>query len=134
MTSCYVMMEKPFAFSPVHLERCMVNCISISNVDIHKKIMNRIIGNILSDFCKASVIGYNQNTNKFWCKTHNKNVCVLHIEIEIIEKLAKSDIKVVPIVGTNILVENFVSNLRESIELYSSSSFIRASLEGTLGL
>ena len=96
--------------------------------------MNRIISNILSDFCNASVIGYNQNTNKFWCKIYNKNVCVLQIEIEIIEKLAKSDIKVVPIIGTNILVENFVSNLRESIELYSSSSFIRASLEGTLCL
>jgi hypothetical protein len=134
MTSCYVMMEKPFAFSPVHLERCMLNCIHISNIDIRKEIMNRIIINILSDFCSASVIGYNRNTNRFWCKMYNKNVCVLHVEIEIIKKLNKSDIKVLPIIGTNILVENFVSNLRESMELYISSSFIRASLEGTLAL
>jgi hypothetical protein len=132
MTSCYVMMEKPFTFSPVHLERCMLNCIHISNVDIRKEIMNRIIINILSDFCSASVIGYNRNTNRFWCKMYNKNVCVLHVEIEILEKLFKSDIKLFPIIGTNILVENFVCNLRESIELYTTSSFIRASLEGNL--
>jgi len=112
----------------------MLNCINISNVNIQKEIMNRIISNILSDFCNASVIGYNRNTNRFWCKMYNKNVCVLHTEIEIIKKLAKSDIKVLPIIGTNILVENFVSNLRESMELYISSSFIRASLEGTLAL
>jgi hypothetical protein len=65
---------------------------------------------------------------------YNKNVCVLHTEIEIIEKFIKSDIKVFPIIGTNILVGNFVLNLRESIELYTTSSFIRASLEGTLSL
>jgi hypothetical protein len=134
MTSCYIMREKPFIFSPKHLERCMVNCIHISNIDIQKEVMNRIIINILSDFCSASVIGYNRNDNRFWCKMYNKNICVLHIEIEIIEKLDKSDIKILPIIGTNILVENFVSNLRESIELYTSSSFIRASLEGRLVL
>jgi hypothetical protein len=134
MTSCYIIREKPLTFSPNHLERCIKNCIHISNINIEKDIMNRIISNILSDFCSASVIGYNRTTNKFWCKMYKKNMCVLHLEIEILENLLKSDIKIFPIIGTNILVENFVSNLSESIELYITSSFIRASLEGYLVL
>jgi hypothetical protein len=134
MTSCYIIREKPLTFSPKHLERCISNCINITNINIEKEIMNRIIGNILSDFCNASVIGYNRNSNKFWCKMYTKNVCVLHMEIEIIEKSVQCDINVFPIIGTTILVENFVSNLCESIELYITSSFIRASLEGRLVL
>ena len=134
MTSCFVMKDKPFKLSPRHIERCLLNCINIPNIDISAEIMNRIIINILSDFCGVSVIGYNRDTNKFWCKKYNKNVCVMHIEIEISNKLCKTDIKVFPKIGTNILVGNFVSNLRESIELYTTSSFIRASLEGTFCL
>ena len=134
MTSCYIIREKSFTFSPKHLERCMKNCIHISNINIEKDIMNRIISNILSDFCGASVIGYKHKTNKFWCKIYKNRVCVLHIEIEILENLYKSDIKIFLIFGTNILIGNFVSNFTESIELYTTSSFIRASLEGTLVL
>jgi hypothetical protein len=135
MTSCYVMKEKSLSLSPRHMERCISNCIHITNINIEKDIMNRIMSNILSDFCNASVIGYNRTTNKFWCKMYKRNICELHLEVEILEKpFAKSDIKIFPIIGTNILVENFVSNLSESIELYITSSFIRASLEGTLVL
>jgi hypothetical protein len=134
MTSCYIIREKLFTFSPKHLERCMKNCIHISNINIEKEVMNRIISNILSDFCNASVIGYNRTTNRFWCKIYNKNVCILHLEIEIIEKICSTDIKIFPIIGSNIVVDNFVSNFRESIELYTSSAFIKASLEGTLVL
>ena len=134
MTSCFVMKDKSFKLSPRHMERCLLNCINIPNINISAEIMNRIIIHILSDFCSVSVIGYNRDTNKFWCKKYNKNVCVMHIEIEISNKLCKTYIKVFPKIGTNILVDNFVSNLRESIEFYNTSSFIRASLEGTLVL
>ena len=90
---------------------------------------------ILSDFCDATVIGYEKRTNKYWCKIYEKNYCSLHIELEILRHNKEiSFVKMVPIMGTDSLVDNFVSNFTESIQLYTTSSFIRGVLDGKLGL
>ena len=94
-----------------------------------------IIKGILSDFCDATVIGYEKRTNKYWCKKYNNNYCTLHIELEIFNKNnIISLVKFIPLIGTDILIETFMSNFIESIQLYTTSSFIRSCLEGNPGL
>ena len=94
-----------------------------------------IIKGILSDFCNATVIGYDKRLNKYWCKIYEKKYCTLHVELEILNKDNEiSFVKFIPIIGTDTLIENFVSNFTESIQLYTTSSFIRSCLEGNPGL
>ena len=94
-----------------------------------------IIKNILSDFCNASVIGYDKRMNKYWCKIYEKKYCTLHVELEILKYNNElSFINLVPLIGTDKLIEEFVLNFKESTQLYTTSSFIRSCLEGYRGL
>jgi hypothetical protein len=106
----------------------------IMSFNINKENLTRIIKNILSDFCEVHVICYEKKTNKYWCKIYNEckiyKMCALHIELEFINKDADiSSVKILPIMGSDVLIEKFVSNFSESIHLYQTSSFIRSCLE-----
>jgi len=125
---CYKMNSNN-SFSQRLIDRS--NFIDVKSMLFYININNltEIIKGILSDFCNADVIGYDKKTNKYWFKTYDKKFCSLHIELEIINnKNETSTVKITPLIGTNILIENFASNFRESIELYTTSSFIRACL------
>jgi len=101
------------------------------NID---KLLN-IIKGILSDFCNVNVIGYNKETNKYWCKTYDNKYCVLHVELEIFQKCnSTSYVKFIPLVGTDCLIKKFVSNFAEAIQLYKTSPFIKSCLEGNFRL
>lgn len=103
------------------------------NISINKLL--DIVKEILTNFCQAKVVGYNKNTNKYWCKMYDKNCCRLHIELEILKhKDDLSFVNIIPLVGNNILIEEFITNFRESIELYTTSSFIRSCFEGCRSL
>jgi len=94
-----------------------------------------LIQGILSDFCNANVIGYNKETNKYWCKIYDKQYCSLHVELEILKYNNElTFINIVPLIGTDKLIEEFVSNFKESIQLYTTSSFIKSCLDGYRGL
>ena len=41
------------------------------NISINKLL--DIVKEILTNFCEAKVVGYNKNTNKYWCKMYDKN-------------------------------------------------------------
>jgi len=100
--------------------------------------INKLLGivkGILTDFCEAKVIGYNTTTNKYWCKMYDKNYCRLHVELEILKHNDElSFVNIIPLIGSNILIEEFIINFKESIQLYTTSSFIRSCLEGSRGL
>jgi len=103
------------------------------NINIIK--LTKIMNSILTDFCEATVIGYEKRKNKYWCKNYHDKECSLHIELEIInESIEYSTIKFIPVIGRENIIEKFVSNFVESIELYGTSSFIRACLEKNWGL
>jgi len=132
MSLCSHQINRDINFTPKRLERiCKKNIlIKINKIDV-----DSIIKNILLDFCNANVIGYEKNTNRYWCKMYEDKFCQLHIEIEIINKgFEQSQVKISPLYGTSKSIENFVSNFKESIELYTTSSFIRSCLEGYRGL
>ena len=125
---CYKMKSNN-SFSQRLVERSKFIDVKSMLFYINMNNLTEIIKGILSDFCNADVIGYDKKTNKYWCKTYDKKFCSLHVELEIIKnKNETSTVKITPLIGTDILIENFASNFRESIELYTTSSFIRACL------
>jgi len=109
--------------------------IKIFKFNINFTNLLNIINVILTDFCEASVIGYEKITNKYWCKNYDGKFCSLHMELEIsYQELDTTIIKFIPVIGRENQIENFVSNFTESIELYRSSPFIRSCLDGTVCL
>jgi len=132
MSLCCHQINRDINFTPRSLERISKKDILIK---INKIDVDAIIQNILSDFCNVNVIGYEKSTNRYWCKMYEDKFCQLHIEIEIINKgFEQSQVKISPLYGTSKSIEEFVSNFKESIELYTTSSFIRSCLEGYRGL
>lgn len=135
MSVCYYQLDKNDNLSPRKMESYRFIDVKIMAFYINNKKITDIIKSILSDFCNATVIGYEKRTNKYWCKIYEKKFCTLHIELEILSKSSKiTFVKFIPLIGTDILIENFMSNFQESIQLYTTSSFIRSCLEGNDGL
>lgn len=136
MSVCYYQMNKNIDFSQRRLERrYRFIDIKLMAFYINSDKLLDIIKGILCDFCNANVIGYDKRTNKYWCKMYEKKYCVLHIELEILRHNNElSFVNVVPLIGTDKLIEEFVSNFKESIQLYTTSSFIRSCLDGYRGL
>ena len=135
MSLCYNQYNKENSFSQITLERKNLIDIKIMAFCINSDKLTDIIKYILSDFCDATVIGYEKITNKYWCKIYEHKLCSLHIELEILRHNNEiSFVKMIPIIGTDSLIENFVSNFEESIQLYTTSSFIRGVLDRKIGL
>ena len=66
---------------------------------------------------------------------YDTDYCKLHIEIEIFKyNDVKSFVNIIPLTGSDTLINEFVSNFKESLQLYTTSSFIRAYLDGSCGL
>ena len=134
MSVCYYQVDKNNNFSLRTLERNKIIDVKIMSIYINANKLVDIMKGILLDFCNATVIGYEKQTNKFWCKIYDKQYCSLHIDIEILNNCREiTCVRFIPIIGTDTLVENFVSNFKESIQLYTTSSFIRGLLEGNVG-
>ena len=58
-----------------------------------------VINGILTDFCHATVIGYEKRSDKYWCKIYNEHNCSLHIELEIMYKDDESSlVKLTPMI------------------------------------
>lgn len=135
MSVCYYQVNENKNLSPRSMERYRYIDIKFMAFYINFNKLTDIIKGILSDFCNANVIGYNKITNKYWCKMYEKRNCTLYLELEILKHNNElSFINIIPLIGTDILIEEFVSNFKESIQLYTTSSFIRSCLEGYRGL
>lgn len=133
MSVCCHQINRDITLSPRSLEILHRYNITKISLFINKITMDAIIKYILSDVCNASVIGYEKSTNKYWCKIYKEKICQLHIEVEILNKgPTKSEALICPLYGTSTSIENFVSDFKESIELYRTSSFIRACWETNL--
>lgn len=96
---------------------------------INKEILDKIMNNILVDFCGASVIGYDRIHDKYFCKISKNNKCELHMEIKIYDEDEISQISLIPLIGNKNTIQNFILNLNEAIELYKTSNFIKSCLE-----
>ena len=92
--------------------------------------------NILPHICKTIVFGYLQKRDKYWCKMHDNNkICILHIELGFEKKdTNKTAIHFIPTYGTDKIIQKFIFNFVESVKSYTTSSFLRVSLNELSGL
>lgn len=130
MSICFYQKENSQIISPRNVERYRFINIKTLYFYINKEKLTYIMDKILSEFCDITVIGYKRLHDTYWCKSYDSKFCQLHIEVEIINKdLDFCEVKIIPLIGTDKLIDNFISNFKESIELYTTSSFIRGYLE-----
>lgn len=130
MSACYYEIAKQNNLARRNVEGYKLIDIRMMPFSINYNKLNNIIKNILTEFCDAKVIGYEKMTNKYWCKMYEDNFCSQHIELEILRHTNEiTFVKLVPLIGTDSLIENFVLNFKESIQLYTTSSFIRGILD-----
>lgn len=92
-------------------------------IQISKFELERIINQLLIDFCEMTVIGYNKNEDNYWCKKYNNNICVMFLKL-LIRQLGNnySEIIIFPIEGD---INDFVFDLHIAIKLYKTSKFIK---------
>lgn len=128
MSVCYYKRANNISMKYVDTSKYIDTKLMILNINIDKLL--DIVKEVLTDFCEAKIVGYNKSTNKYWCKMYDKNCCRLHIELEILKHNDDlSFVNIIPLVGSSILIEEFITNFRESIELYTTSLFIRSCFE-----
>jgi hypothetical protein len=93
---------------------------------LRKPEFDKIMQQILIDFCNTTVLGYDKHNDKYWCKKYNKSTCTLHLEIKVISKGCDySDIQIMPLTGEYNDINLFISDFNESVQMYKSSNFIR---------
>jgi hypothetical protein len=94
------------------------------------------IKNILPYICKNVVFGYLQRRDKYWFKIHdNSKICILHMELGFVKgDIDKTNINFIPVFGTYKIIQKFTYNFVKSIKAYTTSVFIRGSLNETLCL
>lgn len=100
--------------------------------NIEKFKLHNLMRYMLLDFCEISIVGYKSNEDIFWCKKYNKTDCKMHVEIEIINKGYFTEIKIIPIFGKKVIIDDFIENFKECLNLYKNSSFIKFTLESNI--
>jgi hypothetical protein len=132
MSVCYYEVNNNnfFMRRKIPVDNYKFNNIKMITVHLNSDKLINIIKPILSDFCNADVIGFDKRTNKYWCKIFENNCCILNMELEMIYKdKDNSFVRFVLLVGIEVLMNSFISNFKECIQLYKTSSFIRACLD-----
>lgn len=64
-----------------------------SNLSIKK--MDEILSLILVNYCKASVLGFNNTFGYYWCKIEENKKCVLYSEIRLVQNLNNSSLIII---------------------------------------
>jgi len=125
MTACLL----PFSFKKIssrdRLRYRIVPKISIC-CDINKNKLSDIIQFTFTQKGDFSVFGYNTHSEEFWAKKIVKDEFLLHFTLNIkTDDCEKSNIIVNPIIGSDKEIKTLVSYLKEMINLYEESNFIK---------
>ena len=131
MSVCYYPAHQKIKSLDCKLERFrIINEINFTYY-LDKTVFDKIMHRILIDFCDSSVLGYDKNSDKYWCKKYNKLSCNLHVEIFVICKgYDYTDIIINPLIGNNEDINAFIYDFNESVQMYNTSNFIRDILCG----
>jgi hypothetical protein len=111
--------------------------IHIFNSTIEVKNLENIIKDILREFCKVSVIGYNRIENCYWCKIEENKKCILYSQIKIVSNDSYSSIIII-IDESDLhfnfhgaynnyknIKNDFLETIEEGLYLYQNSAFVR---------
>jgi hypothetical protein len=94
--------------------------------DIDKNKLSDIIQFSFAQKGDLSVFGYNTHCDEFWAKKIVKDEFLLHFTLNIKSiGYENSNIIVTPIVGNDKEIKNLILYIKEMIDLYESSNFIK---------
>jgi len=125
MTACLIPFNLKKLSSRDRLRYRIIPKISIC-CDIDKNKLSDIIQFTFTQNSDFSVIGYNTHSEEFWAKKIVKDEFLLHFTLNIKSHgYEKSNIIVHPIIGNDKEIKNLVSEIKEMINLYESSNFIK---------
>lgn len=94
--------------------------------DIDKSKLLNIIQFTFTQKGYFSVFGYNTNNEEFWGKKYIKNEFILHFTLTIKSTdYENSNIIINPIIGSDEEIKKLVFDIKEMINLYKNSNFIK---------
>lgn len=101
--------------------------------DIDKNKLYDIIQYTFIQKNDLSVFGYNTNSEEFWAKKFINNEFLLHFTLNIKSNgYQNSNIIVTPIIGNDKEIQKLVSDIKEMINLYKDSNFIKHCIDENL--
>lgn len=132
MTACLI----PFSIKNFNrkdiIRYRLIPKISIS-CDIDKNKLSDIIQFTFTQKGDLSVFGYNAQNKEFWAKKFIKDEFLLHFTLSI-NSLGheNSNIIVTPILGSDKEIRKLVSDIKEIINMYKNSNFIKHCVDENL--
>jgi hypothetical protein len=101
--------------------------------DIDRNKLSDIIQFSFSQKGDLSVFGYNTISQEFWAKKIIKDDFLLHFTLTINSiGYESSNIIITPILGSDKEIKNLVHNVKEMINLYEDSNFIKHCIDKNL--
>jgi hypothetical protein len=101
--------------------------------DIDKNKLSDIIQYTFTQKGHLSVFGYNTHSEEFWAKKITNNEFMLHFTLSINSLgYENSNIIVTPIIGSDKEIKNLVHEIKEIINLYENSNFIKHCIDEKL--
>lgn len=131
--STYCLPQSNKVFNNYSVKSNLLNEITII-YNLDKMVLEKIMRGILTEFCYATVSGYNKMLDKYWCKKYSDSMCELSVEIELVSTNYShnyTEIKITYLLGKPDERELFLLNFKETLEMYKSSKFIRYVLWGS---
>ena len=107
-----------------------LNCMEI-NVNLTIIRLKNLINKILFTLDSNGLVGYNKELNTYWYKKFHNKKCVFYIEIKIMEIMENKNsvLLFTPIIGDKIVIQDFMSDIYETIKLYKTSAFTKMCLQ-----
>lgn len=93
---------------------------------IDKTVIDDVLKHILMNNCNVSVVGYNINTDKYWCKIYKNRTCELDLEIYVKGLyFDASELNITLLTGETKVIKKFIESLDKGLQLFQTSSFIK---------
>jgi hypothetical protein len=115
MTACFY----PPCLLSKSLERFRFLDTIIVKYELNNKKLDDILTTILMNYCKMNIMGYNTDTQKYWCKQNKDTHCDLYIELQIHHYKGNDFIRLNPLIGCDLHIKKIVNQLKHAIELYN---------------
>lgn len=122
MTFCVIPFNKEKIKTKNDICTRIVNQISFI-CDIDANILSNLLQYAFRQKGDLNIFGYNSSSGDFWAKKIIKNNFVLHFTLNVIQNgCGKSNIRLVPLIGSDLEIKRLVFYIKNVIKLYKSGS------------
>ena len=124
MSVCFYPTPRSDIYSPRKIERYrFINEINLT-YKIDKNVINDALQYILMNNCNVSVVGFNTNTNKYWCKIYGKSTCKLYLEIYVKGLYFDAcELHITPLTGETNFIKKFIEDMDKGLQLFQTPSY-----------